>query len=474
MIHRCSPSRVFESRRDLIFPSNMRQHPASFRDPSGVVFLVDGVLYRAVAASYQADYDLMMSSGLYAALTEERLLVPHQHADVAVPEGYAFAIIPGVMADITYSYEWSFSQLKDSALLTLGVQATALRHGMTLKDASAYNVGWHEGKPVCIDTLSLVTLKQDAPWQAYGQFCMHFLAPLCLMAYKDLRLQKLLQSNLDGIPLDLASTLLPRTTWLSLGALLHVHLHGQARKRFSSSTRKVDARLSFEAQCRLIEGLRSFVSGLRMPNASTEWGDYYNDTNYTSGQLQQKRDVIAGWLRAAGPSCVCDLGANDGTFSRLAAEVAAKVISIDIDPVAVEKNYLRCKRDGLNAIVPVVQDLTQPSPHLGWQLQERSSLFERFKPDMGLALALVHHLAIGNNTPWAKIFAMLADIAPNWIVEFPDKSDSQVQRLLRNREDIFSGYTRTEFERALSDLFTIRATHPIENTTRTLYWLIRR
>ncbi len=373
-----------------------------------------------------------------------------------------------------YSYEWSFSQLRDAALLTLSVQTIALRHGMTLKDASAFNVGWHAGKPIFIDTLSFMTLKQDAPWQAYGQFCMHFLAPLCLMAYKDLRLQKLLQSNLDGIPLDLASTLLPRTTWFSLGVLLHVHLHGHARKKYSSSRRKVEARLSFKAQCRLIEGLRVFISELRMPDASTEWGDYYSATNYTSGQLQQKKDVIAGWLRAAGPSCVCDLGANDGTFSRLAAEFAEKVIAIDIDPVAVEKNYLQCKRDRVDTIVPIVQDLTQPSPRLGWQLEERSSLFERFKPDMGLALALVHHLAIGNNTPWAKIFSMLASIAPDWIVEFPDKSDFQVQRLLMNREDIFSGYTQPEFERALADLFTIRAVHPIENTTRALYWLIRR
>ncbi|MPZ46231.1 MAG: class I SAM-dependent methyltransferase [Betaproteobacteria bacterium] len=435
---------------------------------------MDGALHRAIAESYRADYDLMMSSGLYDALIKERLLVPHDEAEVPTPEGYAFAIKPRIVADIAYSYEWCFSQLKDAALLTLAVQAIALRHGMTLKDASAFNVGWHEGRPILIDTLSLAALKKDAPWQAYGQFCMHFLAPLCLMAYRDLRLQKLLQSHLDGIPLDLASTLLPVRTWFSLGALLHVHLHGRARRRYGSSRRKVEARLSFDAHCGLIEGLRLFVSGLRTPVTFTEWGDYYGDTNYTEAQLQQKKDVISEWLRTARPSCVCDLGANDGTFSRIAAEFAEKVIAIDIDPIAVEKNYLYCKRHRLNAIVPVVQDLTQPSPRLGWQLEERSSLFERFKPEMGLALALVHHLAIGNNTPWAKIFAMLASIAPSWIVEFPDKTDSQVQRLLTNREDIFSRYTIVDFEQSLAERFAIRAVCKLQGTQRTLYFLTRR
>lgn len=450
------------------------RHPASFRDPSGVVFFSDGTLHRAVAASYKVDYDRLINSGLYAALTEQRLMVPHKHADVAPPEGYAFAIRPEILADITYSYEWSLSQLKDAALLTLAIQALALRHGMTLKDASAYNVGWHKGKPIFIDTLSFTILKENAPWQAYGQFCMHFVAPLCLMAHKDLRLQKLLQSNLDGIPLDLASALLPGRTWLSLGQLLHVHLHGRARNKFASRTTKVEAQLSFKAHCRLIEGLQMFVSGFRTPDVATEWGNYYSETNYTDEQLYRKKVVVAEWLQAARPSLVCDLGANDGTFSHLAAKLAEKVLSVDIDPTAVEKNYLHCKRNGLDTVLPVVQDIGQPSPGIGWQLEERAPLFQRFKPDMGLALALVHHLAIGNNTPWEKISSMLSSVAPRWIIEFPDKSDSQVQRLLKNRLDIFSDYTQPAFEKALGALFTIRATHPIENTKRTLYWFDRK
>lgn len=448
-------------------------HCASFRDPAGFIFEHDRTIYRAVADSYRSDYDQLMSSGLYAELVSRGWLIPHQ--EVPPPEGeaglagYGLILKPERIAFISYPYEWSFSQLKEAALLTLDIQAAALERGMTLKDASAFNVTWHQGRPVFIDTLSFAVQEEGRPWVAYGQFCSHFLAPLTLMSARDLRLQKLIGEYIGGLPLDLTSKLLPRRSWLRLGPLLHIHLHARSQKKYASADTKVSATLSGKALKNLVAGLRLAVEALKFPHPATEWGDYYSDTNYTAEQFQEKKEVIAGWLGEISPQTVCDLGANDGTFSRLAEGSAALIVAADIDPVAVELNYRRCRQDGDRKLLPLLQDLTQPSPGRGWQLKERSGLFDRLKTELGLALALVHHLVIGNNTPLPKICGMLAEIAPVWIVEFPDKKDSQVQRLLLNREDIFNDYSLPGFEQALETKFEIVKKHQITGSHRTLY-----
>ncbi|UQZ91447.1 SAM-dependent methyltransferase (plasmid) [Deltaproteobacteria bacterium Smac51] len=452
-------------------------HPASFRDPSGFIFEKDRTFYRAVASSYEADYDRLMNSGLYEALTSKGWLIPHEEASASgleLPAGYNLVLKPERIPFISHPYEWSFSQLKEAALLTLDIQAAAMEHGLTLKDASSFNVTWHKGRPVFIDTLSFTVFKEGRPWEAYGQFCSHFLAPLALMSRRDLRLQKLMREYLGGIPLDLASMLLPRRSWLSLGCLLHIHLHARSQKKYSASKNKIKASLSKKAFGNLITGLRLMVEGFKFPQAVTEWGDYYNDTNYTSAQFQEKREVISSWIDEMKPNAVCDLGANDGTFSRLAENTASLVVAADIDPVAVELNYRRCRLDNDHVMIPLLQDLTQPSPSLGWELKERADFFSRLDVELGLALALVHHLAIGNNTPLPKVCSMLAKAAPAWIVEFPDKEDSQVQRLLLNREDIFSDYTIEVFEQSLNKYFSIVKKHQIGGSRRILYLAVRR
>jgi len=452
-------------------------NPGSFRDPAGFIFEHDQVIYRAVADFYRADYDLLMKSGLYADLTSPGWLIQHQEIlppPVNMPQGYNLVLKPEMVPFISYPYEWSFSQLKSAALLTLDIQARAMEYGLTLKDASAFNVTWNKGRPVFLDTLSFTALKDNQPWVAYGQFCSHFLAPLTLMSARDLRLQALTRENLPGISLDLASKLLPRRSWFNLGSLLHIHLHARSRQKHASTDQKATATLTKKSLMNLVAGLRMAVEALKFPHTATEWGDYYNDTNYTPQQFQEKKDVISDWIKQFNPKTVCDLGANDGTFSRLAEESASLIIAADIDPIAVELNYRRCQQDNNEVMLPLLQDLTQPSPSLGWQLKERAGLFSRLKADLGLALALVHHLAITNNTPLPKIGEMLAQAAPVWIVEFPDKADSQVQRLLLNREDIFPNYTTTGFEQALEAMFLIVKIHHITNSYRTLYLVHRK
>ena len=431
---------------------------SSFRDPSGFVFQQNGSLYRQVDLSYREDYDHLMRSGLYEILTSSALLISHKEATLEGPNpARAYKIImPDLVPFISYPYEWSFSQLRDAALTMLEIQKKSLSHGMSLKDSSAYNIQFKDGKPILIDTLSFEKYQEGRPWTAYRQFCQHFLAPLALMSYRDLRLGQLLRIHLDGIPLDLASRLLPFRTYFKFSLFCHIHVHAQSQRRFAG--RPVNhsggsvSRLSFAA---LIDSLESAVKKLRCRTRESVWANYYNETSYSSEALESKKRIVSGFLDKIRPANVWDLGANVGLFSRIATQKGIPTVSFDMDPLAVEKNYLDCVKKGETRLLPLLVDLTNPSPAAGWENRERLSLQDRGPVDCVFALALLHHLAISNNLPFEKIASYFSSMC-NWLViEYVPKSDSQAQRLLSARKDIFPNYRQEFFERIFQNYFTI-------------------
>jgi ribosomal protein L11 methylase PrmA len=446
--------------------------PASFRDPSGFLFRQDGVIYRQVNLIYKDDYNHLMDSGLYQALVDDGLLIPHQEVGVEPPaRELAYKVIkPEPIPFISYPYEWCFSQLRDAALTTLRIQRKALDFGMSLRDSSAYNIQFKKGRPIFIDTLSFGEYHEGEPWVAYRQFCQHFLAPLALMSYKDIRLSQLLGIHIDGLPLDLTASLLPWRTRLRFSLLSHIHLHARSQKRYAD--RPIDVkqrRMSRFAFLGILNSLESAVKKVKWKPQGTEWAEYYQDTNYSPQAFEHKKAIVGDFLDKARPSTVWDLGANVGTFSRLASERGIPTISFDVDPAAVEKNYLDCVARHEVNILPLVIDLTNPSPGIGWENKERMSLKERGPADAVLALALVHHLAISNNVPFSRIAGFLSDICQWLVIEFIPKADSQVQRLLATREDIFPDYTRQAFEQEFGRYFTIDASTDIRESQRTLY-----
>jgi hypothetical protein len=452
--------------------ANSAQLPASFRDPSGFLFQRDGVLYRQVNLVYKGDYDHLMSSGLYQALVDDNLLVAHEEVGIEppVPEVAYRIIKPELIPFISYPYEWCFSQLRDAALTTLNIQRRALDFGMSLRDSSAYNIQFKNGRPIFIDTLSFGKYREGQPWVAYRQFCQHFLAPLALMSYKDIRLSRLLGIYIDGLPLDLAASLLPGRTRLRFSLLSHIHLHARSQKRFADKPINLGQhRLSRYGFLGILNSLESTIRKLKWQPKGTEWADYYQDTNYSPQAFEHKKTIVAGFLDRVRPATVWDLGANVGVFSRLASGRGIPTVSFDVDPAAVEKNYVDCVGRSDASILPLVIDLTNPSPSIGWENKERMSLEERGPVDVVLALALVHHLAISNNLPFGKIAEFLSHICKSLIIEFIPKSDSQVQRLLATREDIFPHYTRQAFEQEFSRYFTIDDSADIRESQRTLY-----
>ena len=455
--------------------------PGSFRDPSGYLFRHDGLVYRRVNHSFDAHYQQMIRSGFYQRAVEGGLLVSHEEIEPQRIPGHetAYKVLqPEQLPFISYPYEWCFHQLKDAALLTLELQKLALDHGLGLKDASAFNVQFHNGRPVFIDTLSFESYEEGQPWVAYQQFCMHFLAPLALMTYCHPELNKILRQWIGGIPLDLASRLLPTKTKFRFGLLMHIHMHARSQhahadRRDSAAAAKA-RRISKAGLLGIIDSLRRSVDALSWQPRGTEWGDYYDDTNYSSSAEDHKAELVAEFVEMIQPRMVWDLGANTGRFSRICSERDILTVAADIDPAAVDKNYQEVRKTRQTRMLPLVMDLTNPTPALGWSSEERMSLTQRGPVDMAMALALVHHLAISNNVPLPDIARYFRSLCQKLIVEFIPKPDSQVKRLLSTREDIFHDYTEDGFVRAFETEFSIERRVPIRDSERILYCMVGR
>jgi hypothetical protein len=471
----------------------MNREASSFRDNSGFVFYDDRGenVYRAVSTTYQSHYEMLLSSGLYGKLTDKGMLLPHEETESStdLPEGTQetntlgmdiFKILkPEKIRFISYPYEWSFSQLKDAALLTLQIAKESFQHGMILKDASAYNIQFVRSRPVLIDTLSFEKYQENTPWIAYHQFCKHFLAPLAVMAHVDISLGKLLGSYIDGVPLDVASRLLPMRTYFS-SLFLHVHLHARQQTKYKDSgalpeSERKKSRISRNGFLGILSSLEGCIERLHPACSHTEWGAYYSITNYSDVSSEHKVSLVERYIERANPSFLLDIGANSGPFSRIASRKGIFTVSADIDPLAVDANYRKGKADGEGSLLPLMLDITNPAPSIGWANEERSSFFSRVPDDCTImALALVHHLAISNNLPLEKIAGFFHKKARYLVIEFVPKSDSQVQKLLATRKDIFDSYTLTSFEEVFSRYFMILEKEEIKDSKRVMYLMSRK
>ena len=455
---------------------------SSFRDSAGFMFERDGTLYRQINRDGQEDYDLLMNSGLYDYLRKRDWIIGHSEVDVppANSETAWRIVAPERIRFVSWPYEWSFGQLKDAALTTLNIQLAAIDHGMILKDASAYNIQFHHGKPLLIDTLSFGRYSEGQIWEGYRQFCQHFLAPLCLMAKQDIRLGQLSRVHIDGIPLDLASKLLSRSSWFRPGILMHLHLHARAQVAYAGSDadnpgeNRKSRPVSRNGLIGIATGLRGLIEKLDWKPAGTEWADYYQATNYSDDAFRAKSEHINAFLDEIEPGQLWDLGANTGHFSRLAANRGIPTVAFDIDPAAVEINYRQVLANKEKHILPLVMDLTNPSSAIGWANAERESLGQRGPVDCAMALALIHHLAISNNVSLDQVARYFANLCHHLIIEFVPKADSQVKRLLSSRKDIFEDYHEAGFEAAFSEYFDIKASKPVDGSERTLYWFSRK
>ena len=445
-------------------------HPSSYRDPSGFLFYKNGILYRQVNQSFKKNFDQFIQGGLYNHLVEKKILIPHQTIPenlTGLPEYYQ-TLHPETIPFISYPYEWCFDMLKDAALLTIETAREAMNFGMMLKDASIYNIQLHNARMVFIDTLSFEKYDEQNPWIAYRQFCEHFFAPLALMHYLKEPLQNLFVAYPDGIPLSIAAKMLPFKSKLNLHSYLHLHLHASMSVKNRSGNKKAQP-FSRQKMKNLLQSLEEGVKSFSFLQSRTSWSNYYEEANERGDYVTSKKQIINDWFNRLNVRTVFDAGANEGEFSKIAANPSTLVISTDLDHSSINKLYNKIKQKNISNICPLVIDLANPSPAIGVNNKERFSFLERTKADLTLALALVHHLALGRNIPFDKIAEMFFRVSGYLIIEFVPEEDDKVKLMALHKKDLFSGYSEENFIAAFRSFFSIHEKREIGNSGRTLY-----
>lgn len=455
----------------------VEKHAASYRDPSGFIFTHCNKLYRQVNLAYRQDYDLLMQSGLYRVLTHKKLLLPFTETDTNFtgdPEWYK-TLEPETLEFVSYPYEWCFDMLKDAALLTLDIANEAMEHGMILKDASAFNVQWHQGRLVFIDHLSFETYQPSQPWIAYRQFCEHFLAPLALMHYMKAPLQQLQIGFPEGIPVSVARKMLPVRSRFNLHTYLHIHLQGKLSEKPGNSITRHAAGFSRQKMVHLMQSLRSCIQKFVLTEPSGVWSNYYEEANQRRDYVQPKNQIIEDFLEPLNTATAIDAGANEGEFSALLARRRIRTISADFDHYSVNRLYQTIKNTPADSnIHPLILDLSNPTPAIGVNNRERFSFLQRIHVDLVLALAVIHHLAIGKNIDFDKIAKMFAGMGRLLIIEWVPKSDEKIRLMLSAKKDIYDWYTLEEFVKTFSVYFDVMRQEEVASSGRMLLLMQRK
>jgi hypothetical protein len=446
-------------------------HPASYRDPSGFVFRAGDLYYRQVNRSYSADYDWLLQSGLYSALTDQQLLIPHTEVAgdlTGHPDRYKI-LLPEQLPFISYPNEWSPSQLKDAARLTLQVLRLALDHGMIIKDATPLNIQFRGGKAIFIDTLSFEKYDPSLPWIAYRQFCECFLYPLYLQHYLPTGTHKIAGAYPEGIPATTTAALLPWKSRFRLGVWLHVLLPARIRHDRLPGGRP----LAFNKNklLHLTANLSNILQHLNTNHVSpSTWNNYYRETIISSAYLAAKEKIFRVLTSDIVFRSALDLGANDGYFSKILAEKTVPVVAVDSDWQCINNLYQYTRQHPDKQILPLCVDIADPTPARGFDNAERPSFNDRMPTDLVVALALLHHLALGRNIPLSKIAAYLSSLTNGWLIlEFIPLTDPKAMDLIRNRRSNPAPYDSALLEQQFSRYFTIDRQSPIPGTERILY-----
>lgn len=441
----------------------------SFRDPSGQVFERNGKIYRSIFEHGRKEYEAARDLNIYDYMVEKHLLIGHKETTLdEAPEASIYILEHPKLHFVTYPWEWPFSMLKDAALLHLDIMDKLLAKGFWLRDASAFNVQYHDRGIVLIDTLSIGHKIPESPWVAYKQFCSHFLAPLAMAAYGDIGFMGLWRNHIDGFPLSMAANTLPLAKKYSPGLFMHLTLHAKLQE---SSDKKENIhsgdpkqhKVSDMALSGIIRSLKKCVSKLNWQQHSKIWASYDTIRTYEDDDVWEKKAFVKSCVDEVKPEMVWDMGGNTGEFSVIAADSGAHVVSVDGDPACTEYIYNSIrKKEGYNNIYPITMDLTNPSPGLGWESTERKSLTDRGPADLSFGLALIHHLLFSGNIPMNRIAKWFHSFSKNLIVEFMPPTDPMIIKLTKNRPEHLP-YSLDVFLNGFSNYFEFTKKQELKN-----------
>jgi len=454
----------------------MPRDPASYRDPAGHVHLLDGKVYRSILPPGAANYQAARDSGFLESATRDGRLIDGREVDPSLLAHEALDAVRVIehprIPFISYPYCWSFYGLRAAALLTLDLHLDALERGLTLADASAYNVQFVGPRPIFIDYLSLIRYEEGQVWLGYRQFCEQFLNPLLLTAKTGVGFQPWYRGTLEGIPSADLAALLPLSSRLNPLIALHVGLQARMQRNVSpgQTARAKAIRLSRPALAGNLRSMRGLVAKLEPPAAqATPWQDYEKTANYTSDERAAKTRFVAAAVAASRAATVWDLGCNSGEYSEIALHSGAqRVIGFEPDPGALNAAFRRAEGRRLD-FLPLAMDLANPSPSAGWRQRERPGMMERADADMILCLALLHHLVLGRNLPLPEVLGWLVSLAPNGVIEFVPKSDPMAAQLLTWKPAVAPDYELEVFRSTLASLARVTREEVVTSSGRTLF-----
>ncbi len=464
---------------------NYEIEQGSFRDRNSKVFYSDGTVFRALNNQALKEWKALSSKTFFKRFMDEVKLIHTKQTDASEK------LDPGIIGEwaavlkhqtipfISYPYEWSFGMLKDAALLQLELLLVALNEGMILKDSSAFNFQWIGTNPIFIDIPSFEELTPGEPWVGYRQFCQMFLYPLFLQAYKYVPFHPWLRGNIDGIDPEHCNQLMSFRDFFRPGILTHVYLHAKMQAKYASTDQNIKGGLrtagfNKEMIKSNVKGLTKRVRKLTWQCTKSEWLGYVDSHSYTKADFNLKKAFVSDVVKSRQWNLVWDIGCNVGTFSRIASENAHYVVAMDADHLTIERFYEDLKAEGNTSILPLVINVADPSPNLGWKGLERKSLTERGKPELTLCLALIHHVVINANIPLKEFVDWLASLGTYLVIEFVTKEDQMVKTLLRNKEDNYTDYELEYFEKCLSETFDINKRKMLKSGTRILYFALSR
>lgn len=452
----------------------MLPQPISYKDNKAFVYKKDNKYYRCLFNSYKEEYECLMNSGLYKELLEKDLIISHSELSfdetINSSEGIFKIIYPEQIAFVSYPYEWTFSQWKDTCITLLSINLIALKYGMILKDATPYNFVFKNNRCILLDTSSFTFYNEGKPWLAYKQFCEEMLSPLLLMKYKGFEWSRLYRTAITGFSLNFVSTQLPLKSGFNFLSFWHIHLHSFFSKK-SSNSQKLSAKNSKEQVVSLQKLLLLKINSLHNNKKhKSNWNNYYQTGIESNKYSTHKKEIVEQWLKAIRPDSLVDLGANTGNFSFIASKFANKVYAVDEDVYCVEELFKISKYNKIQNLTCAVIDIVNPSPGIGWMNEEKLPLLKRLMVETILALAILHHLCISKNLPLNFVAELFYKISTKYlIIEFVPKQDKKVQFLLENREDIFVNYTEENFKKEFSNYFEIVEEIQIDYSLRKLF-----
>lgn len=448
-----------------------RSDPGSFRDPASRVVLSDTSVVRLLDERGLADWQALKAARFLADCVADGRIIAS--TEVEAPPGSAGAIEHPLVPLITYPFEWTFSMLRDAALLQLDLLETALAEGLTIKDATPYNIQFVGGRPVFIDIGSFEKYRSGEPWLGYRQFCRQFLYPLMLRAWIGVPFQPWLRGDPEGPTADQMRRLLPARRRASLSGLLHVELQARAEAKLQGESVRsslADAGFSAEMIVSNVRKLRTLVESLEWGGDEGTWAGYM-ECDHVGRDRATKAQFLAAAIEADQPRSVLDLGANDGHFSQVAVEAGAQAVAVDGDEMVLDRFY-RSLPAG-TPITPVLADLSNPSPSQGWAGTERPALFQRTRPDLVVAYGLIHHLIYTASVPLALVIEWLAGFGVPVVVEFVAPEDPMVARLTANKrsDELHVDRDRVGFERLVGLHFDTVDSRDLEGGTRAVFHL---